>query len=292
MAETTSRGPRIHGALMMPFANVRHLSYAEQLEATRLADFGQLSMHPHQARAELERRTAEEMLRMAADAGVEITRLDPLSNWNPLWLPTNMDAQYVRDFDISASQFFEICEALRIRYASVNATFAAGVYTHDEVVEHFAAVARRGAESGVILDLENIPLWGVRTVRDAWSIVADSGDADAGIVFDTLHYVRGGSTPEMLREVPGERIHVVQLNDGPLSLPPGVTLETNCFERDWPGEGEFPLVEILRILAEKDALRQVNPEVFSPTNDGRSPAEIARLSRESLQRTLADAGVA
>jgi sugar phosphate isomerase/epimerase len=106
---------------------------------------------------------------------------------------------------------------------------------------------------------------GVKTLRQAWSIVSTSDRPNGGIVFDTLHYVRSGSTLDMLKEIPGDRVHCVQLNDGPLRLPAGVTLEENCFDRGWPGTGEFPLIEIVRTLAEMDALRQVSPEVFSLT---------------------------
>lgn len=287
----TTATAMVHGGLMMPFSNVRDLPFAEQVEATRLAGFGQLSMHPHQARAEVERRGAQEMLDLAADSGVSITRLDPLSNWNPRWLPQNMDDQYIRDFDIDEADFFELCELLEVGTASLNATFADGVYSHDEIVEAFAATAAQGRQHGVVVDLENLPMWGVRTIADAWAIVEGSGDPEAGLVVDSLHYVRSSSTLDMLRAVPGERIHVVQLNDGPLVLPPEVTLEENCFDRDWPGDGEFPLLDILAVLVEKDALRQVNAEVFSPDNVGRSAQEIADLSSSSLRRLLDSAGI-
>jgi hypothetical protein len=68
-------------------------------------------------------------------------------------------------------------------------------------------------------------------------------------------------------------------------------LEENCFDRGWPGTGEFPLIEIVRTLA-VGALRQVSPEVFSPHNATRSAAEIAALSSESLHALLDAANVA
>jgi len=203
-----------------------------------------------------------------------------------------MDASYIDGFDIGAAEFFELCGQLGIRYCSLNATFAGDIYAADEVIEHYAATCDRAAEYGVTCDLENLPMWGVKTLRQAWSIVAASGRANAGIVFDTLHYVRSGSTLDMLREIPGDRIHCVQLNDGPLRLPPGVTLEENCFDRGWPGTGEFPLIEIVRTLAGLDALRQVSPEVFSPHNAARGAAEIAALSSESLRALLDVANIA
>ncbi len=280
---------RVHDPLVMPFSNVRHLDFRDKIRAAKLAGFGQLSLHPHETRDTIKGGLRpQDMLEIAAENGVAMTRLDPLSNWNPRWLPTNMDAAYIDGFDIGAAEFFELCGQLGITYCSLNATFADDIYSPDEVVEHYAATCDRAARYGVTCDLENLPMWGVKTLRQAWSIVCAAGRPNGGIVFDTLHYVRSGSTLDMLREIPGDRVHCVQLNDGPLRLPAGVTLEENCFDRGWPGTGEFPLIEIVRTLAGLDALRQVSPEVFSPHNAARSAAEIAALSAESL-RALLDA---
>lgn len=81
------------------------------------------------------------------------------------------------------------------------------------------------------------------------------------------------------------------MNDGPLDLPEGVLLKDNCFDRLWPGEGEFPLLDIFEVLAEKGSLNQVNPEVFSPSNRGRSAEEIAQFSSDSIRKVLASAGI-
>lgn len=290
-AKTASR--RVHDPLVMPFANVRHLGFRDKVRSTRLAGFGQLSLHPHETRDTIKAGLRPgDMLEIAAESDVAITRLDPLSNWNPRWLPTNMDASYIDGFDIEAAEFFELCEQLGIKYCSLNATFAEDIYAADEVVEHVASTCDLAARHGVTCDLENLPMWGVKTLRQAWSVVSSAGRPNSGIVFDILHYVRSGSTLDMLREIPGDRIHCVQLNDGPLRLPAGVTLEENCFDRGWPGTGEFPLTEVVRTLADMDALRQVSPEVFSPQNAARSAAEIAALSSGSLRAVLDAADVA
>jgi hypothetical protein len=53
-----------------------------------------------------------------------------------------------------------------------------------------------------------------------------------------------------------------------------------------------PLIEIVRTLADMDALRQVSPEVFSPDNATRSAAKIAALSSASLHALLDAANIA
>jgi sugar phosphate isomerase/epimerase len=175
-------------------------------------------------------------------------------------------------------------------YCSLNATFAEDIYTADEVVEHYASTCDLAAQYDVTCDLENLPMWGVKTLRQAWSVVSTADRPNGGMVFDTLHYIRSGSTLDMLKEIPGDRVHCVQLNDGPLRLPAGVTLEENCFDRNWPGTGEFPLIEIVRTLADMDALRQVSPEVFSSDNATRSAAKIAALSSASPMRAAPEQG--
>jgi hypothetical protein len=99
-------------------------------------------------------------------------------------------------------------------------------------------------------------------------------------------------TRPVLESIPGHRIHTVQVNDGPLKLLDGVTIEENCFDRLWPGEGEFPLVSMLEVLARTGGLNQVAPEVFSPGNVGKSPEEIAKLSAQSIRRLLDKACIA
>jgi sugar phosphate isomerase/epimerase len=175
---TKAASKRVHDPLVMPFSNVRHLDFRDKIRAAKLAGFGQLSLHPHETRDTIKGGLRpEDMREIAAENDVAVTRLDPLSNWNPRWLPTNMGASYINDFDIGAAEFFELCEE-------------------------------------------------------------------------------------------------------------------NCFDRGWPGTGEFPLIEIVRTLADMDALRQVSPEVFSSHNATRSAAEIAALSSESLQALLDAANVA
>jgi sugar phosphate isomerase/epimerase len=166
------------------------------------------------------------------------------------------------------------------------ATFRAPAQlTADKVVEHYAATCDRAARYDVTCDLENLPMWGVKTLRQACSIVSTADRPNGGIVFDTLHYVRSGSTLDMLKEIPRGPDSLRATQRRPPAAAGRRDLEENCFDRGWPGTGEFPLIEIVRTLA-VGALRQVSPEVFSPHNATRSAAEIAALSSESLHALL------
>ena len=277
---------------VMPFSNVSHLSLDDRLRATRLAGFSKLSLMPIEVEQMLASGLAAgEITARASDQGVKITRLDPLNTWPRLWRPDNMDEAYIRTVDTTPERFFELCEALGCTHASLNATFPLNSMPLDEVIEHYANICRRAAEHGLICDLEFIPLWGVPTLAMGWDIVRRADVPNGGLVFDVWHFVRSRSDIDLLREIPGDKIHCVQLNDGPIDLPAGVTVKDDCYDRKFPGDGEFPNAEIIAILAGTGGLNEVGPEVFSPMLKSMTAEEVAQKSRQSTLDALRAGGV-
>ena len=278
--------------LMMCFSNVAHLPFPERIRAARLAGCDQISMMPIEVKEEIALGTSIADMRSIADEnGVRISRLDPLVRWTRIWRPTNMSDEYIRRIADTAIEFFDIAEKLGCQYGSLNATFPKDSMGIGELIESYAAICRRAAERGMQCDLEFIPLWGVGDLETAWRIVAGAAAPNGGIVFDTWHYVRGGSKLDTLRKIPGALIHSVQLNDGPLRLPKDITLEKDCFRRLFPGEGEFPLTDILRVLADIGGLRQLGAEVFNPILKEMSTEEVAERAAKSVATVLTRAGL-
>lgn len=278
--------------LMMCFSNVAHLPFPERIRASRLAGCDQFSMMPIEVKEAMARGISiADMRSIAADNGVRITRLDPLVRWTRIWRPTNMSDKYIERISDAPDEFFDIAEHLGCQYMSLNATFPRDSMGMDELVDSYAAICRRAADRGMQCDLEFIPLWGVGDLETAWKIVGGSAAPNGGIVFDTWHFVRGGSKLNTLREIPGGVIHSVQLNDGTLQLPKDTTLEEDCFRRLFPGEGEFPLTEILRVLADIGGLRQLGAEVFNPILEKMSAEAVAERAARSVATVLARAGL-
>lgn len=268
---------------MMPFSNVAHLPFVEKLRATRLAGFVELSLMPLEVERLLDGGMSfAEMKSRAADQGVAITRLDPLNTWPRIWRPDNMDEAYIRTVDTTPDAFFRLIDELGCTHMSLNATFPLNAMPLGEITQHYAAICRRAAEHGIICDLEFIPLWGVPTLAMAWQIVSAANQPNSGLVLDTWHFVRSGSSLDTLAKIPGSMIHCLQLNDGPLALPPGVSIKDDCYNRLFPGEGEFPNNEIVRMLARGGGLNQVGPEVFSPLLAAMSTEEVAAKSASSI----------
>src|SRR5207344_774561 len=81
--------------------------------------------------------------------------------------------------------------------------------------EGFAALCERAAEHDVRAAIEFLPWSAVPDLATTWQLVQESGATNGGIVIDMLHWQRqpGGPNLELLRQIPGDRIHYVQVCD-------------------------------------------------------------------------------
>ena len=119
------------------------------------------------------------------------------------------------------------------------------------VVERFGALCDRAAAAHITLVLEFLPIFAIRSLAEALSVVNDAGRANAGVLVDTLHLARSGGTPADLAVIDPARLPYLQLADAP-AVPPDATLRGLLYEaidaRLLPGDGELPLVDVLRMV--------------------------------------------
>jgi sugar phosphate isomerase/epimerase len=120
----------------------------------------------------------------------------------------------------------------------------------DRMVANFAAVAAVAAEYGLRAGIEPTSFCVVNRLSQAADLVRQSGAANAGIIIDTLHMVRAGETPETLAALDPRSIAYVQICDGVLVRPASNAelMAEGRGNRLLPGEGEFPLNEMLDAL--------------------------------------------
>jgi sugar phosphate isomerase/epimerase len=85
-----------------------------------------------------------------------------------------------------------------------------------------------------------------RSVSEAVSLVKKTGRSNVGLVSDSLHLVRTGGAPADLKAVDPAFLKYAQINDGPRDLPDDQQRNEAVFDRLYPGEGQFPLVEFVR----------------------------------------------
>jgi sugar phosphate isomerase/epimerase len=95
--------------------------------------------------------------------------------------------------------------------------------------------------------------------------------------------MRGGRDGALLRSIPGDKITGVQLCDATAKVPDGMSLAFDGLNnRRAPGDGEFPIAEILQVLRENGGLNIVGPEIFSLEFDRMSAGAIGEKSRAIL----------
>jgi sugar phosphate isomerase/epimerase len=277
----------------MWIGNVRNLSFQDQLKATAAVGLNEMSMTP----LDVDRNRAKgipprQMLKMAADFGVGLPILDPMASWAPHWRSGISDPGFMEFLGYSTDDFFRIADELGVSTMTVIGTLQPGLASVEEIAESFALLADRSALHGLRCVLEFIPIWGIKDLGMAWQILQIADRPNTALAFDFWHYIRGGRDDALLRSIPGNRIAYIQVTDAEAKLPTGRSLEQDClFNRLQPGEGGFPIKEMLDILWEIGGTERIGPEVFSAKLDALPTEAIADELREPYWRALALSGI-
>lgn len=275
---------------VMWLSQVRSLPYRKRIAAAAKAGCGWISTSPMDYDKIRATGLSDSDIRaIAADHGIRLSYLDPLTSWVPDGMPVNEDPEIVPYLVRTPDQFFRIAEALRVDRIHLIGCFPVGRYTIDELTRHYAAMCDRAAENGLKCLIEAMPLWGLRTVDEVWAIVKGAGRKNSGIIFDTWHYVRAGRNDALLREIPTGTFDTVQIADGPLVCPPGRDNVHDClFHRVPIGQGEIPNLEILKLLKDCGHIESVGPEIFSEKLDRLSGDEIVDQVMPGFEAILAE----
>jgi sugar phosphate isomerase/epimerase len=163
----------------------------------------------------------------------------------------------------------------------------ATVHIHDvageaQAIDRFAAFADRAAGFGITAGLEFNNFSAVRDVAAAERIVRAAGRG--ALVLDALHLIRGGGGPADLARV-ADLVGYVQLSDGPLEMPMEGRWAEAVRDRLPPGEGEFPLAEIVR-ASPLDAIYDFEVPQSTARKAGVDPFERCHRVVEAGRRLL------
>jgi sugar phosphate isomerase/epimerase len=134
-------------------------------------------------------------------------------------------------------------------------------------VEGFAALCERAGQRGIRVAIEFIPCRALHDLATAWQVVRDSHAPNGGIVLDMMHwqYQPGGPDLELLRGIPGEHVHFVQVCDAAAGAPPPADdyIATAMRARPLPGDGVVDIPALLDAIAATGADPFFALEVFS-----------------------------
>jgi sugar phosphate isomerase/epimerase len=277
--------PLADGGLCLWAGSVQRLGFDERLEAARVGGFDSTSLFPYEVhRARAEGVGDAELRARFEDAGVRIAVIDPLARWLPTWRPPGGlppdDPAYG---DLEPDEVFAIAVAFGADLISVLALYDPPV-SAAVGGPAFAALCDRAAEHGLRLQLEFIPGTGIHDLAAAWEIVRAADRPNGGILLDTWHFFRSGSSFELLEELPADRIFGLQIEDAP-AAPAADPAHESLHDRFLPGEGELDLRRFVEAVGDKvPAL--TGPEVFSDRLGVLPAAELGRLLGESTRSLL------
>jgi sugar phosphate isomerase/epimerase len=270
---------------------VRRYPIAEQIRAAALAGFDKLTIPYDVYCRNLEAGVSpRELLARARDSGLALDFFDGFGSWLPKRYPPDAPAWIVAMLDCTAEQALETCANLGLQNIVALGYFKPGAFTQSELVDHFGRFCDRARAVGIRVDLEFIPHFGIRTLTDAWNVVREANRSNAGIILDTWHFMRSHSDLALLEAIPPETIVNLQLADGPLT-PRGATIDDDAIlYREMPGEGELPVLDILKMLLRKGSVRSVGPELFYLTDDRPEAEPAARSAARTTEAIMAKAG--
>jgi sugar phosphate isomerase/epimerase len=132
----------------------------------------------------------------------------------------------------------------------------------DESLARLDRCADEAAEAGVRLALEFVPGGPVSRISEALEVTAAIGRDRMGVLIDTWHFFRGGSTFAELETIPLEDIALVQFDDALAPEGDDIMYETTN-RRTWPGEGELALGPFAEVLTRRGWAGVVSVEVLS-----------------------------
>lgn len=271
-------------ALILSAGTVQPTPFLARLAPARAAGFAGVSMFAADYDLlEAHGVTPAEIRARVADAGLFVDEIEIVGVWlpgpgtKPLpgWLAALLDRN-------TPERLIAIAEAVGARGISVGELRGCPV---EGAAARFAAICDAAAVAGLHVSLEFIPTGGVPDLAAAWSVVEQAGRGNGGILVDSWHFFRSGSSLELLARLPAHAITGIQICDAP-ATPEADLDHAMVHDRRLPGEGELDLAGFLAALRATGTLARVAVEVFSDALNALAVEVAARACAASARRLM------
>lgn len=183
----------------------------------------------------LEAYTLKEMKQILDDNGIVHFELEFLFDWFVA------DSKRRKQSDLQRVKLLNAAEALSARHIKVGDFFNTPA-SMPQLIEAFAGLCANAANAGTRILFELMPFSMLTSLRDTLTMFEGAGADNGGIILDTWHIVKLGISNEEIARIPKRFLLGVELNDGYLKTPPGMTLQDETTgHRQLCGEGEFDM---------------------------------------------------
>ena len=267
-----ARGDR-HGVARIPFA--------ERVAAAGAAGFAGIGVQPPDyARSKASGLTDRAMAEVLARNDVVLAEIDGAP-----WWPSDSSIVSAQDEVLRVGERFNV----RLLNAAMPTIEGDGP-TDADLAASLARLADRAASIGMLVGFEFLPWTSVRDVVHAHAIVSLASRPNLGVTVDVWHHSVSGVGSQALAAVPGSDIVSVQVTDGvrDASLSP---LAETMVGRRLPGEGELPVVEVLRTLHAIGVRTPYSVEIVSLPHRHLPLEEWAVLAAGRVREAADQAGV-
>jgi sugar phosphate isomerase/epimerase len=263
---------------------VAGVPFREHVAAASAAGFDAITLlgRAHRRATQKDGLAEAEMRLILDDHGVALTDVEAAGDW--LGPPPDDQPSFLHHI-YRTETYLDVAAALGAR--NVVAVHFGAPAPVERAAERFSALCDAAAERGLTVALEFPAFATVSDVATAWDIVRLADRANGGILVDTWHHRRGGNDDDALRAVDGAKVLSVQLSDA-IGEPVGPPLE-DVMHRCLPGEGDFGIVELVRLLDGIGVRAPVGIEVYDEALLAQGTVVAAKRLGESLRAVIAQA---
>ncbi|WP_151989405.1 sugar phosphate isomerase/epimerase family protein [Acinetobacter oleivorans] len=177
-------------------------------------------------------------------------------------------------------QFLSTAEQLGARHILV----AGNDPEQSRLIHHFAQFCELSKQFDLSCDLEFMPWTNVKNLAQAEYIVNQSGQENAAILIDALHFDRSDSTLEQIKALNPKQLNYVQLCDGFAEYDPSDEglIKIARSNRLVPGQGEIDLVGLIRALPKEIMLAAEVPNLVLAERPALERAEVNLQAMKQL----------
>ena len=234
----------LNGATTMPYDLRDDILYSS------LAGFHGVEIWIDKLRKFLKEFSKEDLKRFLTEANISAPSLCPFGGL--IFSPKDIFEKRVREME----NFLEIGNFIGSKYIVVCAEGFGGK-SFDEAKEIYVSRLRELSRVVEKYDIKIAFEW-FKELPYAIDIVNTVDEENIGFLIDTFHWYRGDGNIENLRKIPSQKIFFVHISDCE-NLPRDKLRDEN---RLYCGLGVIPLIDILKILDDKDYEGYLSVEIF------------------------------
>ena len=208
--------------------------------------------------------------------GLNILALQPFRDFEgmPDDQRTRVFARAERKFDVMEGLG---CDLLMI-CSNVSADSLGGI---DRAAADLRELGERASKRGLRIAFEALA-WGrhINDYRDAWEAVRRADHPAVGLVLDSFHILSRKTDLSAIRAIPRDRIFLVQMADAPLLQMDYLSWSRHF--RNFPGQGDLPLLDFMEALASTGFDGALSLEIFNDQFRAGSARSVAVDGHRSL----------